>query len=122
MALHIRILWGLLNANQVPKDPAEEILNDFNVRFSNETQLYDSQRSGRELIPRHLIRFGTAMSAERGRPLTSTLRYLEMELAMPWVELVETVGASLNQLKVNGEIGVDGAVRESTKATYPVCL
>lgn len=67
MALHIRILWGLLDANEVPRDPADKIVSDFNMRFSNETQLYASQHSGRELIPRHLIQIGTAMSAVRGR-------------------------------------------------------
>ena len=38
------------------------------MRFSNETQLYTSQASGRELIPRHLVQIGTAMSeVRRGR-------------------------------------------------------
>jgi hypothetical protein len=67
MSLHICILWTLLNAKAVPQDPSAELLRLFSARFSNEADLFSTRDSGPELIPRHLILVGTAMSAAKGR-------------------------------------------------------
>ena len=67
MSLHIRILWALLDAKAVPQDPSAELLRLFSAWFSNEADLFSTRDSGPELIPRHLILVGTAMSAAKGR-------------------------------------------------------
>lgn len=67
MSLHIRILWGLLDAKEVPKNPPSNLLSAFNSRFSNEKQLIVVQDIGPELVPRHLVLIGTAASAAKGR-------------------------------------------------------
>ena len=77
MALHLRIMWGLLDANQVPQNPLDIVVNEFNMRFSNETQLYTSQSSGRELIPRHLVQIGMAMSAVQHGRIANQARLVE---------------------------------------------
>jgi len=67
MSLHIRILWGLLDAKAVPQDPPSELLRLFSARFSTEAELFVSRDTGPELISRHLILVGTTMSAAKGR-------------------------------------------------------
>ena len=67
MSLHIRILWILLDAKAVPKDPPTENLRLFSTRFSTEADLFRTRDSGPELVPRHLILVGTAMSSSKGR-------------------------------------------------------
>ena len=67
MSLHVRILWALLDAKAVPQDPPAEIIRLFSTRFSTEADLFSRRESGPELIPRHLVLVGTAMSAAKGR-------------------------------------------------------
>lgn len=65
MVLYIRILWGLLNANKVPRDLLVRQLNEFHQQLTK-SQLYSSQASRQELIPCCLVQIGTAMSAKQG--------------------------------------------------------
>ena len=67
MSLHLRILWILLDAKAVPQDPPARLLQQFSAQFSSEADLFTSRDSGPELIPRHLILVGTAMSGVKGR-------------------------------------------------------
>lgn len=66
MALHLRMLWALLDAKEIPQDPPAQLLNGFFSRFPTEAELLASRDSGPELIPLHLVRVGTAMSAAQG--------------------------------------------------------
>lgn len=76
MSLHIRILWALLDGKAVPQDPPAELLRLFSSRFSSEAELIVSRDTGPEIIPRHLILVGTAMSAIKGR-IASQARLVE---------------------------------------------
>ena len=67
ISLHIRILWKLLDAKAVPQDPPAELLRLFSAHFSSEAELFVSRDTGPELIPRHLVLVGTAMSTAKGR-------------------------------------------------------
>lgn len=60
----------------MPQDPPAELLRLFSARFPNEEDLFTSRDSGPELIPRHLILVGTAMSAAKGR-IASQARLVE---------------------------------------------
>lgn len=77
ISLHLRILWGLLDANEVPKNPPDEIVSSFNKRFSTEAQLYASQNSDRDLYPRHLVQIGTAMSVVQTGRIANQARLVE---------------------------------------------
>jgi len=67
MALHLRILWILLDSKDIPQDPPAQSLRIFSARFSTEAELFTSRDSDVELIPRHLVQVGTSMSAASGR-------------------------------------------------------
>ncbi|KAF8893186.1 hypothetical protein CPB84DRAFT_1848664 [Gymnopilus junonius] len=75
MSLHLRFLWGLLDAKEVPKDPPARTVNAFSLRFSMEAELFTSQ-TGPQLIPRHLIRIGMAFSTVQG-PIANQARLVE---------------------------------------------
>ena len=51
MALHLRILWGVIDPKGVPSDPPPSLLKVFLAQYSTETDLYAAQE-GPELIPR----------------------------------------------------------------------
>jgi hypothetical protein len=67
MFLHIRILWALRNAKEVPGDPSAELLSTFASRFSTE-QVVLNARNGNALIWPSLVQIGTSI------PLTDKSR------------------------------------------------
>jgi hypothetical protein len=76
MALHIRILWGLVGSNVVPKDPPGHVLATFATRFSSEASLHDCQE-GPPLIKLSLVQIGSSVSlTDRGR-IAAQVRQVE---------------------------------------------
>lgn len=80
MALHLRILWALLDAKEVPQDPPPQLIDAFSARFSTESQLFNVRTSGPELIPRHLVQIGTAMSAVQGSRIAVQAQLVEQHM------------------------------------------
>ena len=60
MFLHIRILWSLRNAKEVPGNPPEELLAMFASRFSTEQEVLDA-RNGNALVGPSLVQVGTSI-------------------------------------------------------------
>jgi hypothetical protein len=67
MFLHIRILWSLCNAKEIPSNPPAELLSTFDTRFSTEQEVLNA-RHGNALIQPSLVQVGTSI------PLTDKSR------------------------------------------------
>ena len=81
MNLHIRILWGLLDAKEIPQDPPERTLRLFNSRLSGldpETALQEIAVNGHPLIDPSLIQIGDSARSTTSRARFSIqMRFVE---------------------------------------------
>ena len=78
--LHIRILWGLIDAKSIPQDPPERTLRLFNNQLSgigSESALEEIAVNGQPLIDPSLVLIGdSAWSTSRAR-FSSQMKFVE---------------------------------------------
>jgi hypothetical protein len=78
MALHVRLLWGLLDPKDVSNDPPMEVLQQFSVYCPAEEQLYNFQNPrSPELVSPMLVKIGTSASISKRGRLATQIRLVE---------------------------------------------
>ena len=82
MNLHVRILWGLIDAKEIPQDPPEHTLKLFNNRISglelSEAALQDIAVNGHLLINPSLVQIGNSARSTTTRARFSTqMKFVE---------------------------------------------
>lgn len=76
---HIHVLWGLSNANAVPTDPPEQLLKNFESRFSmsTETDLYQQFNNGPSLVLPSLVQITVSIPSNSRSKLAASIKRME---------------------------------------------
>lgn len=80
MSLHIRLLWGQLDAKDIAEDPPATVVTEFGRHCSTEEQLYQFRSpQSRQIIDPTLVKIGTSDIIKGGR-LANAIRLVEEHL------------------------------------------
>ncbi|KAJ3569004.1 hypothetical protein NP233_g5339 [Leucocoprinus birnbaumii] len=79
LELHIRILWGMIDANAVPPTPQPSHVAAFKAHFSESATDTDLQRAcnGEQLIESNLVEIGSLISPATQKQIASAVKNVE---------------------------------------------